>query len=247
MCASYTYICAHQESESHFQAANSGCGQQYKHLKQAIQSATVQCRNTETHWMNTECFWKAFHLNIFLLHTNHLSESFVCTIPLQGTLAFSSGCQKILETSFQTALMQVRLRTNLITHISAPILAQKKRTCIMTPRTPLRKLWPSRTFETVTAAREISAESDTIAFVSCKQRAPSASQSLSKCKWWKSRLRRNTLALKVSGNGQHQRQPPQQMRQVTWGKIQSVFSAPWCRRYKWLPLIQSGPRLSIWF
>ena len=125
MWASYTYICAHQESESHFQTANSGCGQQYKHLKQAIQSAMVQCRNTEAHWMNTECFWKAFHLNIFLLHTNHLSESFVCTIPLQGALEFSSGCQNIFETSFQTALIQVRLRTNLITQISAPIFAWK--------------------------------------------------------------------------------------------------------------------------
>lgn len=45
----YVCVCAHQENESHFLTSNSGCGQQYKHLKQAIQSAMVQCRNTEAH------------------------------------------------------------------------------------------------------------------------------------------------------------------------------------------------------
>ncbi len=42
-------VCARQKNESHFVTANSGCGQQYKHFKQAIQSAMVQCRNTEPH------------------------------------------------------------------------------------------------------------------------------------------------------------------------------------------------------
>lgn len=49
MCAHYlcVCVCAHRENESHFVMANSGCGQQYKHFKQAIQSAMVQCRNTD--------------------------------------------------------------------------------------------------------------------------------------------------------------------------------------------------------
>lgn len=45
----YGCVCAHQENESHFVTANSGCGQKYKHFKQAIQSAMVQCRNAEAH------------------------------------------------------------------------------------------------------------------------------------------------------------------------------------------------------
>ena len=40
-------LCAHEVNESRFVAANGGCGQQYKHFKQAIESAMVQCRNTE--------------------------------------------------------------------------------------------------------------------------------------------------------------------------------------------------------
>lgn len=47
MCACVCVRACASENESHFAPPNSGCGQQYKHFKQAIQSTMFECRNTE--------------------------------------------------------------------------------------------------------------------------------------------------------------------------------------------------------
>lgn len=86
-------VCAHWENESHFVMANRGCGQQYKHFKQAIHSAMVECRNTDGSLDEYRMLLKGISSIHIPAAYKWLLRRFVRSILREGTLTFRSGCQ----------------------------------------------------------------------------------------------------------------------------------------------------------